>query len=601
MGYNVFNKEQEIIKKAKKTLFKGQVSDDTYAALLKDYKKLYITSKHLVQLSDINEKKFRGAREEAILANKAKSEFLAVMSHEIRTPMNGVVGMIDLLKETSLTEEQVHMARTIRDSALALRHVIDDILDISKMEAGHMDINPMPSSLSQIIEQVGGTLGAVAREKEIELLLNIDPNLPDGFHCDGMRIRQILINLAGNAIKFSHTDESKTGQVIIQCKLENLGDNGQAEVTFDIIDNGIGMSKEACSKIFESFVQAESLTARTYGGTGLGLSISRQLAELMDGDICVKSEPGVGSTFSLHFRLDVLESPSEEEIEAISATPEFRDFSGLHVLIASKNKDQSEILSNYLEKWGGKVTQTTNFDELQTLAQEKSSYANIYDAIVLDDMWIDPVQVEHCNKILSNVDADGPSFVITRFTKNDLFDKKIDGVHYITGTPLGRTIFLNTVATAIGRKLPEENADVKGKKIKREAPTVSEAEKSGQLVLLAEDNVVNQMVIRGQLKSLGYAAEIANNGREALELAKQKNYAILLTDLHMPEMDGLELTKTIRDQEQGSDNRMPILAITAAVMKAESDKCYEVGIDAILNKPMEMKELEVALNKWMPK
>jgi len=533
-------------------------------------------------------------------SNKAKSQFLATMSHEIRTPMNGVVGMIDLLKETSLTEEQTQMARIIRDSALALRHVIDDVLDISKMESGHMELSPVPNCLSQIVEQVGSTLGAVARENNIELLIYIDPDLPGCFNCDGMRIRQVLINLTGNAIKFTHSDENKTGQVIIQCKLESINDNGQANVIFEIIDNGIGMTKEASARIFESFTQAESSTTRTYGGTGLGLSISRQLTELMNGDITVESEPGGGSTFSVHMTLDVVETLSEVELGDFKPRQEFHDLSGLHLLIASKNKDQRMFLSHYIEKWGGKVTQTDSFADVESLAQTKSDKENVYDAIVLDDMWNDPAQIEYCNKILSNAEANGPRFIITRFMNNDLFDKKIDGVHYITGTPFGRTIFMNAVAAAVGRKVQTEKDDVQNKRSKRVAPTVAEAEKTDQLVLLAEDNVVNQVVIRGQLKALGYATEIANNGCEALELAKQKNYAILLTDLHMPEMDGIELTKTIRDQEKGSDNRMPILAITAAVMKAESDKCYEAGVDAILNKPMEMKDLEVAMKEWMP-
>jgi signal transduction histidine kinase/CheY-like chemotaxis protein len=465
MGYDLFHSENELIRGAESTLKKESASDgispEEFKALLKEYKKLFKQTRQLVRLNDRNEKDLRQAKTKAEAATKAKADFLAAMSHEIRTPMNGVVGMIDLLRETSLDADQKHMMQTVRDSAFALLHIINDILDSSKIEAGKLTLDAVPVSLGNIIDGVAQTLSPAANDKSVRLETFIDPALPKWIMADPVRIRQILFNLGGNAVKFTENTPDNPGKVTFHAgKVENWGDDQDA-LSISIVDTGIGLSKEAVEGLFKPFTQAESSTTRRFGGTGLGLSICKSLIDLMDGVITVESEKGVGSSFTI-------------------TVP----------LIKSKEGPQSS-------------------------------------------------------------DGFGPA-----------------------GTPgnLART--------------------------KRKAPAIEESRVLGQLILVAEDNVTNQDVIRRQLNLLGYACEIFSDGKQALEAWKSGNYAILLTDCHMPNMDGYQLSQAIREAEQDSSAHIPIIAITANALEGEGQICLEAGMDDYMTKPLEMNKLEATLAKW---
>jgi len=405
--------------------------------------------------TDITERK--RIEEAALAASRAKSEFLANMSHEIRTPMNGVVGMVDILQQTELTAAQQRMVGTISDASLALLNILNDILDYSKIEAGKLAMESIPTHLREVVEGVAQLMVASSNGKLFDLSVFVSPSLPHWILCDPTRLRQVLLNLLGNAIKFTCNQEDRPARVLLHVEPFTLED-GRPGVQLRIIDNGIGISPESLPKLFQPFTQGDESTARRFGGTGLGLSISQRLAEMMDGRISVRSTLGEGSEFTV-------ELPLQE------AAP-------------------------------------------------------------------------------GRAPAAEPS---------------LDGVR-VAGT---------------------------------KAPTVEEALLAGQLILLAEDNETNREVMLEQLRLLGYAAEVAEDGVAALEMWRSGRYALLLTDCHMPNMDGFELTAAIRRAEP-DDTHLPIIAITANAMQGEAQRCLARGMDDYLSKPLRLNELRPMLAKWLP-
>jgi len=528
------------------------------------------------------------AKLNAEAATKSKAEFLATMSHEIRTPMNGVVGMIDLLQQTKLESDQRQMTNTVRDSAYALLTIINDILDFSKIEAGKLELEEIPVSILDALSGVADTLAPTSRAKGISIKTFVDPEIPDAVLGDQVRIRQILFNIGGNAVKFT-----ENGKVLIRADKIPSKSEDAVTIRFRIIDDGIGIPKEAQAKLFQAFSQVDASTTRRFGGTGLGLTICQRLIELMKGTIEVESEEGEGSTFIVTVDFPVA---TEHDLKN-----DGHDLKGVNVLLAIKDEDTQRLWPRYLEKWGASVTTSDNIDQIQTMAVDAHKNGNPFHVVCIDTGWEPSQQSGAIHSLQTVKELSDTSFVVACESRDKADRPTIENLIYVDADPMRRSNFIHAVAVAGGRASSDSlrqdgNTILKIKK----APTVEEAAKAGQLVLLAEDNKTNQDVIKRQLNNLGYAVEISNDGVEALEHLQAKSYAILLTDCHMPNMDGFVLTESIRDSEQDGKSRLPIVAITASVLKEEIDKCFASGMDDFLPKPLEMIKLKDMLDKWMP-
>lgn len=544
------------------------------------------------------------AQIDADQANKAKSAFLAAMSHEIRTPMNGVIGMIDVLRQTSLSGYQMEMANLIRDSAYALLAIIEDILDFSKIEAGKLEIEKIPMSIVSIVENACGMLAHLALNKKVELTLFIDPAIPRNVLGDPLRLRQVLVNIINNAIKFSSKQE-KQGKVSVRVLLTESSSE-KIVVTFQITDNGIGMDKETQEKLFKSFSQGDPSTTRRFGGTGLGLAISHHLAELMDAEITVHSEPQHGSTF-------IIQMPFISLSDEPSAIQAIEDLADLNCLILGNEESLSNDLAAYLQSAGANVEQVTDFSQLNRLIQLLAPGLWL---VVIDaekgGPSIDELRTafeERSEKIKAGAQNEAqkstafiePRFVVIKRGRRR--QARIEDIDIITldGDVMYRQSLLRAMAIAAGR------IDARVEKMPtidyfKQAPVPiprEEALQQGKLILVAEDNEINQKVIRQQLNLLGYAADIANDGVEALKRLQQCNYGLLLTDLHMPEMDGFDLTKKIRAAEAWQKH-LPIVALTANALKGEKEHCLSVGMDDYLSKPVQLDDLHSLLEKYLP-
>ena len=517
------------------------------------------------------------ARYVADAANQAKSAFLATMSHEIRTPMNGVIGMVDVLAQSSLTAHQADLVNTIRDSANALLGIIDDILDFSKIEAGRLELEHEPVCIADLVEGLCNSLVPVASRKGVELVLFIAPEIPERVLSDDVRLRQVLYNLLGNAIKFSGGQPGKRGRVLVRVE---VAQTTPLRLVLRIVDNGIGMAPDTLDQIFTPFTQAEVSTTRRFGGTGLGLTICKRLVDLMQGEISVESTPGAGSAFTvtLPFAL-AAEQP-------VRSQP---DLSGLECIVLESPDFQVDDLRIYLEHAGAKVYLARDTAEVARVA------APLAEPVVV---------VRETNYAM----AHSPLFAMSKLrqlfiTRGRRRRARVEPSSMVTldGDALRRLTLLHAVAVAAGRAAPEVFQEKAEKFVVGdvELPTIAEARSQGRLILVVEDDEINQKVILRQLALLGYAAEIAANGVEALRLWREGCYALLLTDLHMPEMDGYTLADTIRHEEAGR-NRIPILALTANALRGEANRARAAGLDEYMTKPVQLAALRVMLEKWMP-
>ena len=520
------------------------------------------------------------ARSDAEQASRAKSAFLATMSHEIRTPMNGVLGMIEVLTHSHLSEQQTDLVRTIRESAGTLLVIIDDILDFSKIEAGRLDFELQPVSISDLVEGLCNSMVTVAASKDVDLDIFVSPDIPDYVMSDDVRLRQVIYNLVGNAIKFSAGRPDKRGHVYVRVDVHSAA---PLQLVFRIEDNGIGIPADALKELFTPFTQAEVSTTRLFGGTGLGLAICKRLIDLMNGEIEVSSAPGLGSVFTIRMLFDL--APEQRQRPRPSVT-------GCRCILINDGFSNTDDLHTYLEHAGADVEVVSGVDRAREAARLSGT-------VVVQGAASATFSFDALHRAFTGA-PDVRHVIIMRHPQQHERVQPPDLV-IVDGDALRRDVFLRAVAVAAGLASPEMVQDSSQQSLlgTSEPPNITSARAAGKLILVAEDDETNQKVILRQLGLLGYAAEVAANGKEALRLWREGEYALLLTDLHMPEMDGYTLASTIR-LEEDEGRRMPILALTANALHGEANRARMAGMDEYLTKPVKLDLLKSSLDRWIP-
>ena len=548
------------------------------------------------------------AKAAAESAERAKSEFLANMSHEIRTPMNGVMGMAELLASTELDSKQKMFTDVIVKSGASLLTIINDILDFSKIDAGQMELDPAPFALAEAIEDVATLVSSKVAEKNLELIVRVDPDLPKMMIGDVGRIRQIVTNLLGNAVKFT-----EVGHVFVNIEggVRNETDGMVANLKLSIEDTGIGIPKEQCDQVFQKFSQADTSATRKHEGTGLGLSISSSLVKLMGGEIGVESEVGKGSTFWFTAELPVHKGTEERQVVP-------GDFTGARVLVIDDNEVNRSILAEQLVSW--------KFDGAS--ASSGNEGLNVMRAVIANDMSLDLVVLdyqmpemsgEEVLAVMRNDEAlkDIPVVMLTSVDSSQINQRlaKLGAEANLT-KPARSSMLLETILQVIANKRADINAcnivnpaltsepngdrdNISPLATATQSPVSLDA--TQQLdILVAEDNEVNQIVFRQILENSNLNFKIVENGRLAVASNKVQNPHLILMDLSMPEMNGKEATIAIRKHEQENNlRRTPIVGVTAHALKGDMEACIDAGMDDYLSKPVSPKQLEVKIEQWL--
>ncbi len=518
------------------------------------------------------------ARDEALAASRAKSAFLATMSHEIRTPLNGVIGLNELLLTTDLDDRQRQYVEGVRTSGRALLDVINEVLDFSKIESGHLELEEIDFDLVQLVEGVAEMVGEPAQAKQLELLAYCSPEVPPALRGDPSRIRQVLLNLAGNAVKFT-----AAGEVLIRAQLE-LRSGSDVVVRFEITDTGIGISEDNRARLFEPFAQGDSSTTRRYGGTGLGLAICRQLVAAMDGSLGVVSEPGVGSTFWFVLPLRVAHDP------AVAQPRPAAGLAGHRVLVVDDNRTNRAILNDQLRHWGMSVDVVDGAPLALVQLRRGLREGRAYDLALVDLCMPDMDGLELARLVAAEPGVAGTRLVLmTSGPDVSSSEAREASVAVALTKPVLLSRLRETLATVLADPVLDRPGD---------EPEPGVVVSTRGRVLVVEDGEVNRLVAVGTLRHLGYSAVAVEDGRQALAALADTAFDAVLMDVKMPGLDGYQTTAELRSLE-GSQRHTPVIAMTATATDDERDRCLASGMDDYLSKPITRASVAAVMGRWV--